>query len=137
MTITYDWKIESLEHETSDGFVFIANWRINASEPGQGQDEHENPIVYRASEYGRMRFEQRPDNLIPYESLTEEIVIGWVKDRLSQPGEHFEFGDPDENGEYPDKTVVYTTPEIEKIEARLLAKIQEQKSPTSESGVPW
>jgi hypothetical protein len=100
MTITTTWAIAQLEHETADGFVFTAHWTASAT---NGE--------FSASSYGSIGFE-RPDNLIPYEDLTEEIVVGWVKE---------EFGKE----------------KVDEIEAALAANIESQIHPTRASGMPW
>ena len=65
------WKVLDMEHKTSDGFV------IEVSSCYEVQD---------GSGYARKVFKQEFEEtagpeFIPYENLTEEIVIGWVKDK--------------------------------------------------------
>jgi hypothetical protein len=66
---------------------------------------------YSASAYGTCNFSPDPSDpsYIPYENLTENDVIVWV------------WG------------------QVDKIqtEAALTAQIEEQKNPTTETGVPW
>jgi len=100
MSTTFEWKIAQLERETEDGFVFTAHYTVGA-----------NDGTYASSAYGSLGFE-RPDNLIPFADLTEEIVIGWVKDQ---------FGDE----------------KVAEIEAALQSQIDEQRNPTKAAGVPW
>ena len=69
-TTVYTWGINTLERETSDGFVFTAHYTVNA-----------NDGTYSSGAYGSIGFE-RPDNLIPYADLTFDQVIGWVKEKL-------------------------------------------------------
>ena len=71
-TTTVTWKIAQLERETSDGFVFVAHYTVDA-----------NDGTYSAGAYGSIGFE-RPaeDALIPFADLTEEIVVGWVQNAL-------------------------------------------------------
>jgi hypothetical protein len=66
---------------------------------------------FSAGAYGSIGLE-RPDNLIPYEELTKEIVVGWVKERMGEE-------------------------QVETTETALLAQIAEQKAPSKASGVPW
>jgi len=101
MATTFTWGINTLERETDDGFVFTAHYTVNAS------DE-----AYSSGAYGSVSF-QRPDNLIPYADLTEDIVIGWVKEALG--------GDE----------------KVSEIEATLQAQIDEQRAPSKAAGVPW
>jgi len=70
MTIT--WKIEQLDHLTSDGFVTTAHWRATAVD-----DE------YSASTYGTTGWQAgTPD--IPYANLTEATVLTWVWENLDK-----------------------------------------------------
>jgi hypothetical protein len=125
MTITTTWAIAQLEHETADGFVFTAHWTVSAvSDVVKPGVEDEAESFYSAGAYGSIGF-QRPDNLIPYENLTEEIVVGWVKEKLSEVSES---EDPDAE---PEKS------QLQQIEEALAANIESQIHPTSESGVPW
>ena len=89
-----------MERETSDGYVFTVHYTVNA------QDD-----TYSAGAYGSLGLE-RPDNLIPFSDLTEELVIGWVKDK---------FGE--------DK--------VTEIEAALQSQLDEQRNPTKAAGLPW
>jgi hypothetical protein len=109
MTITTTWAIAQLEHETADGFVFTAHWTVSAVSDVVKPGEEET--FYSAGAYGSIGF-QRPNNLIPYENLTEEIVVGWVKG---------EFGKE----------------KVNEIEKSLADNIKSQIHPTKESGVPW
>jgi len=100
MATNFTWGVANLERETADGFVFVCHYTISA-----------NNGTYSSSAYGSVGFE-RPDNLIPFADLTEEIVIGWVK-------EHF------------------GAEKVAEIEAALQAQIDEQQHPTKASGLPW
>jgi hypothetical protein len=97
---TFTWAIANLERETADGFVFTAHYTVNASDG-----------TYSSGAYGSLGFE-RPDNLIPFSELTEEVVVDWVK-------EHF------------------GAEKVAEIEAALQAQIDEQRAPSKASGVPW
>ena len=100
MSTTFTWNISQLERETADGFVFTVHYTVNASDD-----------TYSSGAYGSIGLE-RPDTLIPYSDLTEDQVVGWVKEK---------FGD--------DK--------VSEIEAALQAQLDEQRSPTKASGIPW
>ena len=101
MATNFTWGINTLERETDDGFVFTAHYTVNA-----------NDDTYSAGAYGSIGF-QRPDTLIPYADLTEEIVIGWVKEALGG------------------------AEKVAEIEAALQAQLNEQHAPTKASGLPW
>ena len=100
MSTAYSWKIANLERETADGFVYSVHYTVNADNG-----------TYTAGAYGSLGLE-RPDNLIPFDQLTEEIVVGWVKEK---------FG----------------AEKVAEIEAALQAQIDEKTNPTKAAGVPW
>lgn len=100
MATVFTWKIANLERETEDGFVFTAHYTIDA-----------NDGTYTAGAYGSLGFE-RPDNLIPYSELTEQLVVGWVKAAL---------GDE----------------KVSEIENALQSQLTEQRHPSKATGVPW
>jgi hypothetical protein len=101
MATNFVWGINTLERETDDGFVFTAHYTVNAEDG-----------TYSAGAYGSIGF-QRPDNLIPYNQLQEDTVIGWVKEALG--------GDE----------------KVAEIEAALQQQIDEQRHPSKAAGVPW
>jgi len=101
MSTAFEWHIANLERETADGFVFTAHYTVAA-----------NDDTYSSSAYGSIGF-QRPDNLIPFVDLTEELVVGWVKEALG--------GDE----------------KVEAIQTALQAQIDEQRAPSKAAGVPW
>jgi|TARA_B100000073_G_scaffold82788_1_gene63433 hypothetical protein len=70
MSTTNTWSIAQLERETSDGYVFVAHYTVDA-----------NDGTYKAGAYGSVGFE-RPETLVPYADLTKEVVIGWVKEAI-------------------------------------------------------
>jgi hypothetical protein len=69
--------------------------------------------TYASSAYGSLGLEApEEESLIPYAQLTPEIVTGWVKDK---------FGDE----------------KVAEIEAALAAQIEQQRTPTTGTGLPW
>ena len=67
---------------------------------------------YSASSYGSCTFvpDSSADDFVPYADLTESVVLGWCwADGVNKDA----------------------------VEASLTAKIEEQKNPTTEDGVPW
>ena len=99
MATTYSWKIANLERETADRFVFCCHYTVNAEDG-----------TYSSSAYGSIGLE-RPDTLIPFDDLTEGMVVGWVKEK---------FGDE----------------KVAQIEAALQAQLDEKHAPTKASGKP-
>jgi hypothetical protein len=97
MNIT--WKVSQLDRMTSDGFVTAAYWQATAIDGN-----------YSASIHGSCGWTVEAPT-IPYDQLTQDIVLGWVwATNLANK---------------------------EATEARLAAKIEMQKNPTKATGVPW
>ena len=97
---TFTWSIPTLERKTADGFVYTAHWRCTATDGD-----------FSASSYGTAGFSQDPEaeSFVPYESLTEEMVLGWL----------------------------WASIDKDATEDALAAKIEADKSPTTASGTPW
>ena len=98
------WTIANLERNVADGGVTVAHWRVTESET-VGED------TFTASAYGTCGFTPDPDadGFVAYDSLTEEVVMGWVWESVNQ----------------------------EDTEAALTANIEGQKNPVSADGMPW
>ena len=101
MTTNFEWAIANLERETADGFVMTAHYTVSAADD-----------AYSSSAYGSIGFE-RPENLIPFADLTEDLVVGWVKEALG--------GDE----------------KVTEVQTALQSQIDEQRAPTKSAGVPW
>ena len=99
MSTTYTWSIADLNRKTEDGYVFNVHWRLDASNG-----------VYSEGAYGSVGLE-RPDTLIPFDSLTPETVIQWVKDH-------------------------YGEEKVTEVEEALAARIAEKERPTQANGLP-
>ena len=100
------WKVLDMDHKTSNGLV------IQVSSCYEVQDGYG---------YARKAFKQEFEEVvgsefIPYENLTEEIVIGWVKNKLG----------PEAVGETESS-----------VASEALIKKQEIESPVVKSGKPW
>jgi len=98
------WTIANLERNLADGGVTVAHWRVTESET-VGDD------TFTASAYGTVGFtpDADADDFIAYDSLTEEVVMGWVHAEVDQSA----------------------------TEAALTAKIEADKNPVTGSGMPW
>lgn len=105
--ITYKWSIATLDRYTQDGYVYIAHWVLKASAPGV--NSHGIPLYATAAGAETL---ERPDHLIPYDSLSEEMVLGWVKDKMGEK-------------------------QVRAIESALADEISEIENPSRETGVPW
>ena len=102
MSTTFSWSIANLERHTADGVVFTVHYTVNAEDG-----------TYSAGAYGSLGLEApEPDSMIPFDDLTKEIVVGWVKNK---------FGDE----------------KVAEIEQQLDAEIAEKLNPTHSAGVPW
>ena len=95
--MTTTWTINQLERNTSNGFVTTVHYSVNAVDGD-----------FSASTYGTIGFEGDTP-ATPFESLTKEQVIAWVKDKLGE----------------------------EAVETSLAAQIEAQRNPVKASGLPW
>lgn len=110
LPLSCTWAIAQLERHVADGIVYTAHWTVNATTEGGV----EGSAGGAAGAYGSIGLEApaEGDTPIPFESLTKEIVVGWVKDKLGEE-------------------------QVASTEAALAAQIAEQLSPVKMSGVPW
>ena len=67
---------------------------------------------FSVGSYGSIGLERPEEDLIPFEDLTKELVISWIQDKLGEE-------------------------QVESMQNALIAQIEEQKTPTKSSGVPW
>jgi hypothetical protein len=78
MANTYNWKINALDAKVSvddvQNVVYTVHWSLMAtSENGE----------HTVSNIGTHSVEYDADNFVPYEDLTEEIVISWLEAGLN------------------------------------------------------
>jgi len=106
--MTTNWTIHQLERKSDDGFVVNVHWRHSMT------DKDESGKSYYADTYSIASYTQDPEaeSYVPYEDLTEEIVVGWVKTSLGEE-------------------------RIAEIEKSLADQIAEQKNPPILTGLPW
>ena len=96
---TFNWQIVQMERLTSDGFVVMVHYNVSAVDGD-----------YQASTYGTTSYTQTPgETYIPYDELTQPIVVGWVQEALGK----------------------------DTVEASLQGQIDALKNPVQESGLPW
>lgn len=104
MTLTPNWRITDLTHDLSDGFVSKVYYVVEITYEQDGTSRvHTNS--YEADL-------ERPETLIPYADLTNEVVVGWIKDLVGA------------------ETVT-------SIEESLILAVTEILTPTIGSGLPW
>ena len=110
MTASVTWSITDMRRNAADGGVFEVRWSATAT------DDVEADCM--AVESGKHVCEPDPSSagFVAYDDLTEEVVIGWVKDSLA-------------TGEDT----------ASEIESRLKDKVEAQVArKTSEAiGMPW
>lgn len=96
---TFNWQIVNMERLTADNFVVVVHYNVSATDD-----------TYQASTYGTTSYTQTPgETYIPYDDLTQDIVVGWVQEALGK----------------------------DTVEASLQSQIDAQKNPVQESGLPW
>lgn len=108
MATTFTWNVQQLDRELADGYVYTAHWRCDAV----SSELREDGEPYRAGAYGSVGFERPESDLIPFDDLTKDQVIGWVQDKIGA-----------------DK--------VTEIEAAIEAQLAEQITPTRGQGLPW
>lgn len=99
MSIDYNWSIVDCRRETADGYVFLVDWSLTARDGSN-----------KALATGNCKLARPVSPLIPYESLTEEIIVGWVKSDLGAAG-------------------------VSELEGRLAATLEKKKEVAD--GLPW
>ena len=109
MAVTKTWSVDTLERELADGYVKNVIYRV------EGID---GTYTFRAT--GKVNL-PKPDTLVPYADLTEEIVLGWIKAKLNE--------NKDEDGN--------TIDQVANIEAAVENGVNIKKTPTYGTGVPW
>ena len=101
--MTTNWKITEMERQIADGGIIIAHYRVFLSEGDE-----------TVSAYGTQQLEPDPSSpdFVPYESLTEDTVVAWVKEAL-------------------------TDVKCSQIEGQLAAVLDQKLNPTTSVGRPW
>ena len=95
----YRWTISQMNRLTSDDFVVTVHYNVSATDG-----------TYQASTYGTTSYTQEAgESYVPYASLTEAVVVGWVQTSLGK----------------------------DVVEASLQSQIDALKAPVQEAGVPW
>ena len=109
MAATFNWTIATCERTIADGGITMVHWRCDATETvGSGDDA----VTHNASSYGTQGLtpDASASDFIAYDSVTEANVKDWIW-----------AADVDQSA----------------IETSLQAQIDELKTPTTGTGVPW
>lgn len=122
MKITYTWKIYNLQREKLDGYVFLVDWIFSGKLTGVGIGTLDS---YSASISGKSNF-SRPNILIPFEDLQEEVVLSWVIQSLTET-----INSP----ESLDLVVPENT--IERMKKNIEKRIYDFYEPSTISGLSW
>ena len=137
MANTYTYVINTLDHQTADGKVLCVHYSV-VGDNGDGVTATINGTTGLGGEV-----------TIPYEELTEEIVIGWVKANLAidqgiDTTVETEEEVTDEEGVVTTQVTTTTRTAAEcqaiaeaNIEATLDSQISAQVAPVRTYGTPW
>lgn len=108
MSTIYTWSIQTLDRTIADGIVYRVRYAVDAIHEVTADE------VYNVTKTGYVALAApaEGDPVIPYENLTEEVVLGWTKDALG-------------------------TDQVEALEGSLQTEVDELLAPTKAAGVPW
>jgi hypothetical protein len=106
---TFTWKVANLERNVADGKVYTVHYTVNALSDTVDPNS-ESGGFFSAGAYGSLGFDGEVTT--PFADLTEEVVIGWVKEQIGAE-------------------------KVAEIEAALQAQIDLKITPVSAAGVPW
>lgn len=125
--------IKQLERNLPDETVIIAHWNASVVDGD-----------YSATSYGTQSFtrDENSPEFIPFEDLTEADVIGWVLDsfpKVTVVTQEAVEATYDDDGNELTEAIAEVREETDQyqIEVNLLAQIEEQKNPTTVTGIPW
>ena len=127
ITTSLTWEITNVDRDLSDDFITVANWKLTgictvttgSASTTYGPAEHNGSMKFNTSRTG---------SEIPYENVTQDNVITWVKNG---------FVGVTTVGVGTD-AITTTGLEIEETEVTDHLKVLIRKeTPTSGSGTPW
>ena len=107
---TFTWKVANLERNLADGRVGTVHYTVNALSDTVDPNS-ESGGFYSAGAYGSVGLDG--EVTIDFANLTEEVVVGWVKEALGG------------------------AEKVAEIEAALQNQIDLKITPVSAAGVPW
>ncbi len=95
-------KITQMDRLTEDGFVIVVNWKMEMVDGS-----------HMATRSGTVKFDKTDGiSFVPFESLTEAAVIGWVEAELGEV-------------------------KIAELQLDMINQIKEMKAPKTAAGMPW
>lgn len=94
------WGVADMERQSSDGCVTTVHWVADATDG-----------TYSAHAYGSIGLEPPEGELIPFEDLSVEIVVGWIKQKLGE--------------------------DVDATESSLVAQVAYRRAPKTVTGLPW
>ena len=97
------WKVSNVEHVIEDGGVIAVDYSV--------QTTSGEAVFYNGGKV-TLEYDASDSKFVPLPDLTEEVVMGWVKDSL---GEEL----------------------VSEIETTGTENVEAQLSPTTKSGLPW
>jgi len=107
---TFTWKVANLERNLADGRVGTVHYTVNALSDTVDPNS-ESGGFYSAGAYGSVGLDG--EVTVDFANLTEEVVVGWVKEALGG------------------------AEKVAEIEAALQNQIDLKITPVSAAGVPW
>ena len=113
MAVTKTWSITDLTRETSDGYVCWVSWTLTGTEGDKTVESK-----------GRTKLERPSSDLEPYDSLTEEKVIGWVKAKINAETPAAQIQDTGKTG-------------VDMMEALIDKKMAFENAPATANGKPF
>ena len=122
MSVNCTWRVINMTHKDADGGVILVNWSCVASSVAASDSDP----VYSATEAGKLscEYDASAPEFIPYDNLTEDVVLGWVYADLAANSEV--------ENETPDQAKA-------RIEADRVAKVwaQVERANQQSDGLPW
>jgi len=103
MDITYIWKITQMKRQVSNGYVFLVDYDITGTD---------GEYIGKTSCSTTLEMPESENLLIPFENLTEELVLEWIKERLGEGS-------------------------ILNLKQEIINEIELQKNPVEATGLPW
>jgi sporulation protein YlmC with PRC-barrel domain len=108
---TYNWKILDLSRIVLNGFVTKVRYEVIATD-GEYLASVQDVVTYDQATSASKISETPGAQFMPFDQLTENLVIEWVKETVTQYG-------------------------VASIEASLAQMIEEKKHPKIVNGLPW